>query len=809
MVRATRSPSVEFSTFRDGKPKVVASISLGPSLEKYFQQQAMRWRYIMRQRNRWSTNEEAIHGIESQATETLIRLGVSKADLKQLSGTDGGSGSAIDSDFRSKLIEISIPWRSEAEDWCARIMPWEYLLSAATKVYRSGERKTIVRRLVKQSSKGRRQNNLPTSFAFLEAAPGVFRDTFDFEREKSLVRSTLGSLQFQDLHAECGRDPDLITLKKWFGRTMPSLLHVSGVDGQLGSKLLNQGDPKSTDGLYLAKKGSGMDLVDPEKFASMIFSNEYRPELVAFNVWHSGARLAPYAVLNGARGAIGFENTFDDSVAELFFAQFYSRYSASDWSLGQAFCHAVAAIGPYSEKIRGSGIVLWTEDSLIAASTTRAFVVKPSTLTRQADPKLDQAQDFVRIEVKPLARLNYANLHNHGTLLESLSIGLFSSNPSATPNALSDSEPSIGSIRNIEVDVTLSTGAESFPYKTTMSLTEAESVVDLARPGLQATENHSAGGICVPLTSELMRTVDESILTNLHVSVEWYGQSLYNRTFQVQLAPVDEWRFEDDQIIWMSSFVQPRDAAVSKIIDTAQRYLACLADDPTAGFGGYQAYDPSAKEPWKGVDLQVQAIWTAISLDFGLSYINPPPSYSENAQRLRSPSRILSEGRGTCVDLALLMAACLEWVEIYPVIFNLNDHAFPGYWRDSEAYERFQREPVVEPGDGTLLDGSPRNDRSKSIPPWYSPAGVYGELRSFVSPLRKANESEAAYEPKRSLIPLETVFLTQRTSFRAAIDEARSYFDNVRSKNFHSMIDVVRSRAKVTPIPLSAIRKSN
>ncbi len=62
----------------------------------------------------------------------------------------------------------------------------------------------------------------------------------------------------------------------------------------------------------------------------------------------------------------------------------------------------------------------------------------------------------------------------------------------------------------------------------------------------------------------------------------------------------------------------------------------------------------------EGVDKQVQAIWTAISLDYGLGYINPPPSYSENSQRLRTPWRVLHERRGTCVDLALLMAACLN-----------------------------------------------------------------------------------------------------------------------------------------------------
>ena len=51
------------------------------------------------------------------------------------------------------------------------------------------------------------------------------------------------------------------------------------------------------------------------------------------------------------------------------------------------------------------------------------------------------------------------------------------------------------------------------------------------------------------------------------------------------------------------------------------------------------------------------------------------------SQRIRTPSEIVAGGFGTCIDLALLFASCLEAVEIYPVVFLLNDHAFPGYWR--------------------------------------------------------------------------------------------------------------------------------
>ena len=817
-----RSRPVRFRILENGKAATVASIHANTRNTSQLQRQAIRWQYIVRQRNRWSTNEDGRRNIKEQAVDTLKELGISRTHLARLGKRDSRPGS--EQPAAARLIEISIPWRSEKQDWWARIMPWEYLLSAATKEFQAADRKLIVRRLDMGGRSSR--PSLPKTFSILEASPGVLRDKFDFEAEQRLVRSTL-LLDFIDLHRECGRDPDLQKVAKWLKRNRPSVLHISGVDTHLGKELLHE---KATvpDGLYLGSTKRTPQWVNSYEFAEAAFGDGYKPHLVAFNVWHSGSRLAPLSVSQGAQAALGFENTFDDSVAELFFAQFYNRLVVGNWDYAKAFQEAIDSISPYGERIRGSGIVLWTRSSLLDSpkspgSGDRRRVAPQATVGAVgviADPHKDDASRFISINVTPHARLNYAHLHNSGSLLESLSLEL---NPCTRPPAQDDpgnesrqknggdtnTGPRIVEVKDIDITVSLSTGADALPYKSRVSLTEQERVVDIARTGLEATDNHSAGGIFVPLTSELMRSVDESILTSLHVDVRWHDQCLFNRSFPVRLTPVDEWRFEEEQIIWMSSFVQPRDEAVSRIIDSAQRYLACLADDTSAGFGGYQAYDPDSDDPWRGVDQQVQAIWMALVLDYRLGYINPPPSYSENAQRLRTPGRILDEKRGTCVDLALLVAACLEWIEIYPVLFNLNDHAFPGYWRNPEEYDRFQQEPSVELWEARVAENRSGTTRSEAPPPWYSAKGVYSELRSLILPARKPRDSDERYHARCSLIPIESTFLTRSLGFRAAVDEARSYFSERESQDFHSMIDVTSSRLQVTPIPLSTTRKGS
>jgi hypothetical protein len=796
---ATRTKkAISFSIFHNGKATKVAEISLAKN-QPDFERLAMEWRYRISQRSRWSTNIEFLSRVERLARETIRTLGLK--DVSQLKLLGNPYSGDPDLEYLHSLIEVSIPWTSESGFWWARVMPWEFLISAATKSYRGGQKKTVVRRLLIPGETRSRKPAVLRRFAVVEASPGVFRQHYDFTEERELVRQALGTLEEKNPHSKFGADPGLQQLKSWVKKERPDLIHFTGIDGRLGAELLSRPVPEK-DGLYLSDQNRGLAFIDSGTLARSLFSDSYQPQLTSFNLWHSGARMAPLAVAHGSRAAIGFDDTFDDNVAERFFAQFYRHYGLSSWSLGKAFHEAFRAISPLSKKTRGSGIVLWTRESLLAVpsdSQKKGMASKGKTGV-PANPDRHRARDLVSVQAIPKSRLNYADLHNGGSLFEKLRLA-FIREAESEEKAIDGDYERIIAVKDVDVEVTLSAGGEEFPYRTTLDLTLDDDVVDIADKQLAGTANHGNGGIHVPLTSGLMRSVDECILASVHVVIRWHSQVVFNQTSPVQLAPVDEWQFEDNQIIWMSSFIHPRDRAVTQIVDSAQRYLACLADDCNAGFSGYQAYDPDAENPWRGVDLQVQALWTALALDYGLSYINPPPSYSENAQRLRTPSAIIEQRRGTCVDLALLMAACLEWVEIYPVIFNLQDHAFPGYWRNPEAYEKFQSSTgaLDQPQEISEFAGSGQQYG------WYSVDSAYKEIREYVIPARRQRDSDSKYESRSDLIPMETVFLTQRAGFSSAVAEGRGYFSALTSSDFHSMIDVVRSRSRVTPIPFSTI----
>ena len=71
-------------------------------------------------------------------------------------------------------------------------------------------------------------------------------------------------------------------------------------------------------------------------------------------------------------------------------------------------------------------------------------------------------------------------------------------------------------------------------------------------------------------------------------------------------------------------------------------------DRADKGFTGYQLIDASARQnpvEWakKAIDLQARALWSALSQDHEIRYVNQPPTYTLSSQRIRTPSVVLTE----------------------------------------------------------------------------------------------------------------------------------------------------------------------
>jgi hypothetical protein len=711
------------------------------------QRLAMSWSYVARNRRRWRSTARSAERLAEAIRAELVEIGLTEPRLRHLGAAE--------------IIEVEIPFRRESEGWAARILPWEFLLATATKPWRSGPT-FIVRHLARQGRGRSSGHGAPKRLGFLQLAPGL-EDRFSFADERRLVAEALGLAVADDLD-----DPTRDRVGAHLDESRPDVIHVMGVDNHEAADLLGLervvGDREGEvrDGLPFAKPGGAGPHLAGAIDAARILVGKRRPRLIAFNVNHSAPRIAPLAVAEGSAAAIAIQDTFDDRAAELFFIDFYEAWKATGWDLLSAFQAAIERAKARAD-LRGSGIVLWSAESLVRPGWARQ---SPAPPTAEARTDTEVAQRL-SCRIEPITDLNYSMLHNNRDLFKRFEVHAHDA----------------GERADVDVEVALHVGADTFPYRATHALTGR--VTSLAER------------IRVPLTSSLIRAVSEKFWTTLFTEVRFRGHVLERTTHRVSLLPADEWKDNETDGRWLPSFVLPRDPAVERIVELAERPLLALADRADAGFDGYQSVEG---DDCSAVDAQVRAIWWAIVRDLALGYINPPPSYSDLAQRLRSPSQVLAAGRGTCIDLTLLLAACLEYVGIYPVVFLLTGHACPGYWRSEAAYEEEFLAVRDAPARGENAPAAATGGRAASSGPrdgYILGADAFDEVRQHVR--------------AGTLVPLEAVHLTSHSGFAEAGQAGRENL--ARKRDFDMMLDIGLARTPacgITPlpiVPLAALRE--
>jgi hypothetical protein len=96
-------------------------------------------------------------------------------------------------------------------------------------------------------------------------------------------------------------------------------------------------------------------------------------------------------------------------------------------------------------------------------------------------------------------------------------------------------------------------------------------------------------------------------------------------------------------------------------------------------FEGYQSNDQER------VLQIISAIYSAIQSE-EIIYSSLPPGYEETGQRLRLLNTIQHEKFGNCIDISLLFAACLEAVDLNPILIIIRGHAFVGCWLQDDKF---------------------------------------------------------------------------------------------------------------------------
>lgn len=808
----------------------------GRSEKQSLPEVAMAWSNLVARRRQWSEAGKDLSASLKDAVDILLSFGLSDAHLESLA--------------RCNIVQVCIPWTSEEEGWPERILPWEFLIVLALRARHPGFRSpTVVRHLDVPNIPDEPPRSNPTLARAWIACPGdrAYAATRErFQQEGELVRDHLESppmevtFGHESSSLECAlhqaSDLDAALVMHFLGvvETRPSARPPHPPRPHVWL-------PEPASDRAASRRSAASPASDPRRLQSPPTTPGWRefddaatvlagprgrhPRLVTFGFRDTGPRLAALTVAAGAHAAIGFQDQVSSEVSESFYCLFYRKWRETDWDLCRAFSEARREI---SSQLRGTGIVLWSRHSLIthaprpvaAARRARATSAPP-----QSAPAAPAASAFL-VQIPPTPApppvppppiptpapaltapgtlpfpsilttgitvtavaapaLNYSVLHNQrGTsLLEGLdSSGI---DPASTANPGGGVAPirlfSTFALRRspllppdtaVEVEVTLFAGDEVCTWR------------QLER--LDTPSKDISAHIRVPLTSTLARTLRESLRTTVETSVRHLGSLVHRQSHAVTLLAIDEWRDDGVCHVFLPSFVMPRDPAAIELVRLARRCLGALTDDFSAGFDGYQSGRTTA------VDLQVRAIWAAIVQEWQLGYINPPPSFSRSSQRLRTPSAILHERAGTCIDLSLLLAACLEYVDIHPFLVLGPGHAYVGYCRENRPHgERLIpiQDSELAPPPGQSLDNRRTPQASQRIPPPWVYDRAYH--RAIVHQLDQGR-----------IVAIEATGLSRPLPFEEA---CRLGARTLRKRlEFDCLIDVPGARAPghdVTPLP--------
>ena len=186
----------------------------------------------------------------------------------------------------------------------------------------------------------------------------------------------------------------------------------------------------------------------------------------------------------------------------------------------------------------------------------------------------------------------------------------------------------------------------------------------------------------IPLDSlkvnrDFLNKLSETEKANITIEVFEKEISICKETFSINVHPLEH--FGGFQVLpeLIAAYVTPNHPYIyhikRKAIETLEKQGLRTA------FEGYQSNDPERV-------LQIMsAIYSAIQSE-EIVYSSLPPGYEETGQRLRLLNTIQQEKFGNCIDISLLFAACLEAVDLNPILIIVRGHAFVSCWLQDEKF---------------------------------------------------------------------------------------------------------------------------
>ncbi|WP_276806896.1 DUF3320 domain-containing protein [Bacteroides stercorirosoris] len=179
--------------------------------------------------------------------------------------------------------------------------------------------------------------------------------------------------------------------------------------------------------------------------------------------------------------------------------------------------------------------------------------------------------------------------------------------------------------------------------------------------------------------NEKLIELTEGIDTHFNLTIAISDEIVHQQTFPIKLMAYDQWTGARIMPELLATFVTPNHPILSRISVKASQFLEKWTG--SSALDEYQTQDPNR------VRAQVAAIYEALRSE-SLIYSTIPASFETMGQRIRLVDNVLTSKLGTCIDLTLLYASCLEAIGIHPLLVLLKGHIFVGAWLTEDIYHQ-------------------------------------------------------------------------------------------------------------------------
>lgn len=255
----------------------------------------------------------------------------------------------------------------------------------------------------------------------------------------------------------------------------------------------------------------------------------------------------------------------------------------------------------------------------------------------------ESAQNVARVQVQILAdaTVSYASYQNNVPLLRSLTLTNTTDEPLTDIEVVVRCEPAFADTMRLQFE------------------------------RLDAKETRRLDALDLKFQHRYLAELNEAERGRVIVEVKAAGTEVARIDRPVDVLAYDQWAGARALPELLAAFSLPNNPAIDRLIFQAGELLAKTGSGQS--MNGYQS--KNREDVW----AQASAIYSAVGA-VGLRYSEPPASFTDDGQKIRTPDRVFSGGVATCLDLVMLLASCFEQAGLNPVVLLKKGHAWVGCW---------------------------------------------------------------------------------------------------------------------------------